>query len=183
VYRYYYKASAASEKDCDDLLKFAETLNFEEGLVGGESSLEEGKKQRKAHVHWLEGNSLFVRLVWSYILEFNTHFKLNITGYESPQLTKYKGTGYYNWHQDIDYNSVPTPSNRKLSAVLQLSKPEDYKGCELQLFDGKKEPDVLPIANQGDLIVFRSTEWHRITPITKGSRYSLVLWATGTPCV
>ena len=66
-----------------------------------------------------------------------------------------------------------------MSASVQLSKPEDYTGGALQLFNGTIDPEVLPIQNQGSIIVFRSLEWHRVTELTKGVRYSLVFWAGG----
>ena len=60
-----------------------------------------------------------------------------------------------------------------------LSKPEDYKGCELQLFNGESEPEELPIKKQGSLIMFKADEWHRVTKLTECARYSLVMWITG----
>jgi PKHD-type hydroxylase len=107
----------------------------------------------------------------------NQNFQLNLTGYEKAQLTKYDDDCFYEWHTDaFNDDNMPT---RKLSAILQLSKPEDYKGCELQLFNGTKEPEELPIKNQGSVIVFKSDEWHRVSKLTDGVRYSVVMWATG----
>ena len=37
------------------------------------------------------------------------------------------------------------------------------------------------IRPQGSVIVFPSFVWHRVTPVTKGTRYSLVLWTCGQP--
>ena len=38
-------------------------------------------------------------------------------------------------------------------------------------------------AKQGSVIVFPSFIWHRVTPVTKGTRYSLVSWTLGKPYV
>ena len=178
MHRYYYRNEAVSGKDCDEFIDKYKDVDFNQGLVGGES--QEELKYRKAKVHWLDFDNVLVRALWSYVLEMNQHFKCNINAYEKVQLTKYDSKCFYTWHQDKIYNDKP---ERKLTAVLQLSKPEDYKGCELQLFNGSKEPDELPIKNQGSIIVFKSYEWHRITELTDGTRYSLVMWATGRPLV
>ena len=61
---------------------------------------------------------------------------------------------------------------------MQLSKPEDYEGCEVQLYKGDNDPDELP-KGQGTIIVFDSREWHRVSPTISGTRYSLVMWARG----
>ena len=34
---------------------------------------------------------------------------------------------------------------------------------------------------KGSIVVFPSFLWHRVKPVTKGTRYSLVLWHLGYP--
>ena len=174
MHRYYYRDKAISEKDCDEFIDKYKDAEFNEGLV------EDGGKKleyRKAKVHWLGNNDLLVRALWSYVLEINQNFwQLNLEGYQKVQLTKYDDECYYEWHKDSGYEDGTT---RKLSAILQLSKPEDYTGCELQLFNGSCEPEELPIKQQGSLIVFKADEWHRVTKLTEGTRYSLVMWIIG----
>ena len=43
-----------------------------------------------------------------------------------------------------------------------------------------KDPEELPIKNRGGVIVFDASDWHRLTPVLKGTRYSLVMWASGS---
>ena len=70
--------------------------------------------------------------------------------------------------------------------TLNLSDPKDYEGGELEFMSiinkGKvkkwKCPEILP---KGSVCVFPSTIWHRITPVTKGKRLSLVKWVSGNP--
>jgi predicted 2-oxoglutarate/Fe(II)-dependent dioxygenase YbiX len=179
MHRYYYKQNAVSEKDCDDFLKSCEESNFTNGKVDIETAVKYKKDRRISKVFALNGHHLFSRLIWSYILEFNVKFQLAISGYEAPQVTKYDEVdAHYCWHKDVSHIN-DNIIQRKLSAVLQLSKSENYKGAELQLFDGEDVPEKLPIQNQGDLIVFRSDEWHRVTPLIEGERLSIVFWATG----
>lgn len=179
MFRYYYQDNAISEKDCDEFIDKYKDVEFDEGLVVGEN--QEEQKYRKAKVYWLEINNLLVRALWSYVLEINRDgYQLSLDGHEKVQLTKYNDECFYDWHRDANYKDDQI---RKLSAVLQLSKPEDYKGCELQLFNGMNEPEELPIKKQGSLIVFKSDEWHRITKLTEGVRYSLVMWVKGAKLI
>ncbi len=75
---------------------------------------------------------------------------------------------------------------RKLSVTINLNKPGEYEGGNLK-FDygphagGKRFHEVTEIRPQGSIIVFPSWTYHQVTPITKGTRYSLVLWSLGQP--
>tara|TARA_Y100001951_G_scaffold13613_1_gene8893 strand:+ start:204 stop:743 length:540 start_codon:yes stop_codon:yes gene_type:complete len=179
LFRYYYQDKAVSEKDCDEFIDKYKDVEFSEGLVVGKT--QEEQKYRKAKVYWLESNNLLVRALWSYVLEINRNgYQLSLDGYQKAQLTKYNDECFYEWHRDASYEDGQI---RKLSAVLQLSKPEDYKGCELQLFNGTDEPEELPIKKQGSVIVFKSDEWHRVTKLTDGVRYSLVMWGIGAKLI
>ena len=74
--------------------------------------------------------------------------------------------------------------------TICLSDPKDFKGGQLQ-FDFREDAHldkcrahtVKQIMAQGSVVVFPSHLWHRVTPITKGIRYSLVAWSLGKPFV
>ena len=86
------------------------------------------------------------------------------------------------------YTSNPNVVNkvRKLSMTLNLNKPGEYDGGNLK-FDfgphagGKRFHECTEIRPQGSLIVFPSFVYHQVTPVTRGTRYSLVLWSLGEP--
>ena len=72
--------------------------------------------------------------------------------------------------------------------TVSLSDPKDYKGGELEFDFRNKDPDKKPsiqkcteILPKGSLVVFPSFVWHRVCPVKKGSRYSLVIWNLGYP--
>ena len=70
---------------------------------------------------------------------------------------------------------------RSLSIVVQLSDPNDYDGCDLELLNmGEKRPTKM-MRDRGTLIAFPSYTLHRVTPATRGVRNSLVAWVTGKP--
>ena len=66
---------------------------------------------------------------------------------------------------------------RKLSLVVQLSDPEDYEGGDLEIYTGH-EPLVVK-KKKGMTAFFPSYQLHGVTPVTKGTRYSLVVWVHG----
>ena len=112
---------------------------------------------------------------------------------EACQFTRYSKGQFYDWHcdsWDLPYTQEgPTKGKiRKLSVTVSLSDPKDYKGGELEFDFRNLDPDkksnikkckeILP---KGSLIVFPSFVWHRVCPVKRGTRYSLVIWNLGWP--
>lgn len=75
---------------------------------------------------------------------------------------------------------------RKLSMTINLNKPGEYEGGNLK-FDfgphagGKRFHECVEIRPQGSIVVFPSYVYHQVTPVTRGTRYSMVLWSVGQP--
>jgi PKHD-type hydroxylase len=75
---------------------------------------------------------------------------------------------------------------RKLSVTINIAEPDNYEGGVLN-FDygphsvGERYHMCEEIKPRGSIIVFPSYVHHQVTPVTKGTRYSLVLWALGKP--
>lgn len=75
---------------------------------------------------------------------------------------------------------------RKISVTINLNAPGDYEGGNLKFDfghhnDGDQFHECEEIRPQGSIIVFPSFLPHCVTPVTKGTRYSLVLWCLGEP--
>ena len=107
------------------------------------------------------------------------YWKFNLHGIDVakdyPFLYKYNVGGHFDWH--IDMSAVI--STRKLAFSIQLSNPEDYEGGDLQFYDGNNPTSDLQLREKGSLIIFPSFVWHRVTPISKGTRYAIVGWIHG----
>lgn len=102
------------------------------------------------------------------------------------QFTVYEGgehgaKSYYRVHSDTSLLTAGRPTQRKLSAVLQLSPPEDYTGGDLRLVDVVDPPPAEPMRRRGTLVVFPSLLRHEVTSVTAGTRISLVGWYQGEP--
>lgn len=75
---------------------------------------------------------------------------------------------------------------RKISMTVNLTDPKNYAGGNLK-FDlgahaGNKRFKVCEeIRPMGSIIIFPSFTYHCVTPVTRGTRYSLVLWSLGKP--
>ena len=105
-------------------------------------------------------------------------------GYEiyptrSFQYTTYDASDekYHDWHMDT-YLDVERAVHRKLSMHLFLN--ENYDGGEFDICTGSQEHNVNSFKEYpGSAIIFPSFMSHRVRPVTKGIRKSLVVWFTG----
>ncbi len=90
---------------------------------------------------------------------------------EGFQFTRYEVGEYYGPHFDIGPGRL---AERKLSATVQLSPPEDYTGGELVIY-----PEFVAARSQGSMTVFPSFMCHDVRPVQTGVRYSMVTWLAG----
>lgn len=128
--------------------------------------------EREGEYQWL------YRRLWEAAQEMNRRFFcVDISGIEGNiQLARYDSSdqGFYSWHTDF----ADLAPRRKISITIQLSRSEDYEGGDLELLF-HEQPYKVERA-RGALIAFPSFALHRVTPVTRGTRWSLVAWVTGT---
>ena len=96
---------------------------------------------------------------------------------EQAQYTEYPEGGFYDWHMDCDVNMQHEPPVRKLSMTLLLNDPSEFEGGDLELM----APGKFKKMEQGHATVFASFLNHRVNPVRRGVRQSLVVWFGGTP--
>lgn len=177
IHPYAYWKGVFSSKECKRIIDICSNYEYTTGLAG----LNHKKEVRKSDIIWL---SPCDELKWVYeriasiVLSLNERFfKFDIFGMiENLQFTRYQAPdGMYDQHVD----SFCCGMVRKLSLTLQLSNPDDYEGGDLNLYFGR-EPLKME-KQQGYALLFPSYTLHEVTPVTKGTRYSLVSWITGKP--
>ncbi len=174
-YRY---NGAFSDEDIYAVTQLAEGSQLSPGTAGGQVNPD----YRRQNITWLENHS---ETAWIYakvaqmIEGANQLWGFNLDGMrEGFQFGQYKSEekGFYDWHLDMG-TGASIQSHRKISVVVQLSDRSKFTGGELQFMTGKSV--INSEMNRGDVILFPSYMLHRVTPVTEGERYSLVLWAHG----
>ena len=96
---------------------------------------------------------------------------------EMAQYTEYPEGGFYDWHVDNDINCAHEPPVRKISMTCLLSPESEFEGGDLELMTEGKIAKL----KQGQAIFFASFIRHRVKPVIRGNRKSLVMWFGGTP--
>ena len=96
---------------------------------------------------------------------------------EQAQFTEYPKGGFYDWHMDTDVTMQHEPPVRKISMTLLLSPENQFEGGDLELMAPGKRVKL----KQGHAIIFASFLNHRVAPVTRGVRQSLVMWFGGEP--
>ena len=96
---------------------------------------------------------------------------------EQAQFTEYPEGGFYDWHMDTDVNMQHEPPVRKISMTVLLSPENQFEGGDLELMAPGKRAKL----KQGHAIIFASFINHRVAPVTRGVRQSLVMWFGGEP--
>tara|TARA_A100001201_G_scaffold123484_1_gene107411 strand:- start:1922 stop:2506 length:585 start_codon:yes stop_codon:yes gene_type:complete len=97
------------------------------------------------------------------------------------QVTKYDVDDHYIWHSDYG-TAEDNRYTRKLSASLLVTDPSEYDGGDLEFIDYHNNLLVAP-RTKGTMIIFDSRVPHRVTPVTRGKRISLVTWMLGPKLV
>ena len=106
----------------------------------------------------------------------NNHFGFEGMRLTEPgQFTHYPKGGFYQWHMDNDVLGKHQPPVRKISMTLLLSPEHEFEGGELEFMHKGKTAKL----KLGQAIFFASWLQHRVKPVTRGERKSLVMWFGG----
>jgi PKHD-type hydroxylase len=134
---------------------------------------------RRSQVDWLHNNQetewVYKKLAHVASSLSADWYGFNLTGFGEPfQLTNYDEVekGMYGWHQDYGGGI-----SRKLSLVLQLTDPAQYEGGNLEVMTSGTPAKVRK--QRGLIAAFPSYVLHQVTPVTQGTRQSLVAWVSG----
>ena len=198
THTYWYFPGILPDKFCEDIKRFAtestKTQKAETGFshtdnytVFKKRSLKKLHRTRKSTVTWLDEPWIHLELNrLATVANERSGWDLSWSTGEGIQFTEYTRSGHYGWHQDKWERPLHRPghwlhnTNRQLSMTVNLSDPKDYGGGGLEfciIDKGKAKiltcKEILP---KGSVCVFPSEMWHRITPVTRGKRTSLVKW-------
>lgn len=164
--------------ECDSIIHLAERKGLRQGRVVGRGDHEDSRQSDIRFIFPDDTTSWIFQRTTKVIVDLNRDFfGFDVTGFgEGMQFTRYTAPGEkYDWHVDATYRQA----RRKLSFSILLSDPNEYEGGDFQVMLGG-DPTTLP-RKRGTMLAFPSYTVHRVTPVTKGTRYSLVAWITGPP--
>ena len=206
---YWYFKSAVPERICDMIVQYGKSEKKREimAITGGfgrdrdlnknplnKDEIKNVQKKRDSNIVWMSDPWIY-KEIQPYVHEANRNagWNFNWDWSEACQFTIYKKGQYYGWHCDSwdkpYIEEGPTKGKiRKLSVTVSLSDPKDYSGGELEFDYRNKNPKEKTrfvkcneISPRGSIVVFPSFLWHRVCPVTRGTRYSLVMWNLGLP--
>ena len=167
-----------TEKLCKEVIDLSRTLKKEQGKI--KEAGEYDKKRRHSTISWIPFNKMqpmYDDLIHLIQKINRNHFGFNnlqIT--EEAQVSEYSKGQFYHWHTDSSIDMVKEPPVRKLSMTLLLNDPSKFEGGNLEIAGKTLSP-----MKQGHAAIFASFLQHRVTPVTKGVRKSLVVWFSGEP--
>lgn len=163
---------------CDQLLREVGEMNLEDGTINYNDTpkvdygYRNGKTVFLPTNHWFEG-ILLNHGRWA---NQSANWGFNVKSCQQLQIASYKEGEKYEWHSDEELLNRGGSYQRKLTAVCQLSRAEDFTGGGLYI-KGVQEESVLK--NQGDLVVFPSVLLHKAATVNSGHRVTVVCWITG----
>jgi PKHD-type hydroxylase len=172
-------------EECDQIKTLAAGLPVQEAKVGKDKQAGDGGELdlvlRKNTVSWM--NSHDPEAAWIYrkltdaVNTVNKQFwEYELDYIETLQYTIYdEHDDHYHGHIDMMLTGLHM---RKLSFSLQLDDEDSYEGCDLEMSSGG-QTWVSTKRKQGTFIAFPSWLMHRVTPLTAGTRHSMVGWVCG----
>ena len=138
-------------------------------------------KKRVTTISWIPFEEM--KPMYDQVNQFIQQANLNHFGFgdiqitEQAQFTEYPEGGFYDWHMDCDVNMQHEPPVRKISMTVLLSPENQFEGGDLEVMAPGKKAKL----KQGHALIFASFLNHRVNPVTRVVRQSLVMWFGGTP--
>lgn len=175
---------ALDPHECMEIIEHGNKKTLIDATINSSSNVNE--EWRRSKVAWFNEHDvewLYPKIEYISQQLNGQFYDFDLWGFnEDMQYTVYEESdeGFYDWHADsytTIENNIDLRLPRKMSLTIQLSDPDDYEGGDLEINAGGriiKAPRTLGLA-----VAFPSYQLHRVTPVTKGTRRSLVVWITG----
>ena len=171
-------------EQCKDIINAGRSEPRNNAEVGSKDGIKGGvvnTKTRTSHISWIpfkKMQPMYKKIEQIMKATNGNHFGfdgMQIT--EMAQYTEYPEGGFYDWHVDNDVNCAHEPPVRKISMTCLLSPENEFEGGDLELMAEGKVAKI----KQGHAVFFASFIRHRVKPVIRGNRKSLVMWFGGTP--
>jgi len=164
-------------EECSEISNLGKALKLKSAKLGDGSVYTNIRKTTLGTLPVSQETTWIYDRLTHIINELNgAYFKFDLLGFgEGLQYAQYDAPdGHVTYHMD-NFNGCIV---RKLSLSLQLSEAASYEGGDLEVYKSESEQEIFS-REIGSIVVFPSYMTHRVTPVTKGRRESLVTWITG----
>ena len=187
-------------RDVSDFYEEAQTASI---MGDGSPGSDYNPVMRSSRTAWIPESHWSAGFIMHYANMVNeSNFGYDLTGIDGKQLQYgiYGVGGHYSWHKDYGIGNCCQPDDdrrhgvhekrigvraktdgelvRKLSFSLQLTNADDYEGGNLEIVDDCQRVTAAP-KKKGTIVFFDSRTVHRVSPVTKGERRSIVGWLVG----
>jgi PKHD-type hydroxylase len=163
---------------CQEIIDSCNHDKWSEGTVFKFGQFIKAKEHRSVLVAKKELDEELLDNIFKFIFKINTKLhRFHLEGFnekDSPLVFKYSADrgDHYQYHTDLIHDTFI----RKLSFSIQLSDSNDYDGGDLEFNPSVKDAKM---RTQGYMTIFPSFMTHRVTPVTRGTRYAIVGWIYG----
>ena len=168
-----------TNEEINRVISIGDRLALNNAVVGGNLQIQTSIRDSKTGWISLNADTEFLYEKLGFIArQLNGQFfGYDIWGFsEDLQYTIYDtSNAHYTWH--VDHGISISDAPRKLSLVLQLSDPYEYEGGDLEILTGSEPIQIHK--EKGLVAAFPSYVLHRVTPVTRGIRKTVVVWLTG----
>jgi PKHD-type hydroxylase len=180
-----YYDNCFTDAEINSIVRYCDSFEQEQGVTFGAESKEQIEQHRVSGVKFHERNNetawIFDKLNMMIETTNKQYYGFDLNGYLNFQYTTYTAEqhGRYDWHTDMSFGAAygNDIEPRKLSMTLLLN--DEFEGGEFQINMGKEEhPEIIHVP-KGRAIFFPSFLIHRVTPVTRGIRKSMVVWVLG----
>jgi len=164
-------------EECNEIIQSVQGVYEGDAITsdGGTSFSTESRITKMKTIYPNSEFDWFFDKIEDLVKQVAPQFDIDVTGfYEGAQVYDYPEGGFLDWHMDIGKGIM---SDRKLSISIQLSDGDSYDGGNLEFLDTKSQAPRV----QGASVVFSSYRMHRVSPVTRGHRKSIVTWVHGRP--
>jgi PKHD-type hydroxylase len=165
-----------SDEECARIIEAGMALPLAGGQVTAIERAPEARRSTVALFPPEPANAWMLERIAQVVNKFNAElWGFELVGSERLQFSAYGAGEYYEWH--VDLGARGGFALRKLSVSVQLNDPTDYDGGDLEISTGAAVSKAT--RTKGAVILFPAYALHRVLPITRGVRYSLVAWIVG----
>jgi len=176
---------AFTSDEIDRIVREMDLLGTQPSTVIADNTANAVKDRYRSSQQKMHGVNQYNKWIFDRLLNVSQEinekdYNFDLWGFDHFQYTVYNVNEEYKAHADIIYTASKFKTlTRKLSISLVLSDNYDYEGGEFQIITAEQSEASTVEQKKGRLIVFPSWMVHKVKPVTRGVRKSIVVWVVG----